>query len=969
MAASRQSMNRRHFRTQGRKPHRDARCNSFFTVPCILAVFAQLWGNETRCEASEPSPAGIEFFEKEVRPLLVKHCYQCHAGEESNGSLRLDSRDAVLRGGDSGPAIVTGDPEKSRLIRAIRYKDQDLQMPPDTPLAPAEVEILEKWVAVGAPDPRLESIGKEPLKLSGMSIDEGRQFWSFQPVASPPVPEVDGRDWVRTPIDSFVLARLEARGLKPAPPADKRTLIRRVTLDMIGLPPTPSEVDAFLADQSPEAFQKVVERLLRSPGYGVRWGRHWLDVARYADSNGLDENLAFGNAWRYRDYVIGAFINDKPFDKFLIEQVAGDLLPEANEETKTATGFLALGAKVLAEPDREKLEMDTIDEQLDTIGKAFLGMTFGCARCHDHKFDPLKQSDYYALAAILKSTKTFAETNTGAIKHWFEYSFATAEEQKRLEQIDKKIADAKAAAAAFKLKAIENRRTTAHAKATEYLMAAAQFTPDTPFPEIKSIAQPLGLHPLILRHCRFHLDHHKDHPFFSQWHALVAVRDIDGIEKHYRPLLTEAEAAFASIRAKNSSAAALEDPRLEPARAALYDMDGFLALPPKPELAFDAETLSEFNHLSDEARILESNSADATAAMGVADGTLHKEIPIHIRGSHLNLGDKVPRGFPAVMLDSKGQPPLPDNQSGRLEFARWMASDQHPLTSRVYANRVWRWHFGRGMVASTENFGIQGDPPSHPELLDWLARYFMENGWSTKALHRLILNSNTYQMASHHPDESAASAADPENKLLLKFPLMRLDAEQIRDSILAVSGRLDASLGGKTVPLRNRQFVFDHTSIDHTRYDGLRRTLYLPVIRNNLYTLFQQFDFPDPTTPSGNRNTTVVAPQALLMMNSDLIMDSADALAVRLVAQAGDDVARVQTAYQLALGRPATDSETQRALVFIKEFQTEVSSSKNVAISGNPENQTNAAAQSATCEAWSIFCQSLFACNEFFFVR
>ena len=553
-----------------------------------------------------------------------------------------------------------------------------------------------------------------------MGIDEGRQFWSFRPVASPSMPEVGQRNWVRMPIDAFVLARLEASGLEPAPPADKRTLIRRVTLDMTGLPPAPDEVDAFLADQSSDAFQKVVERLLSSPGYGVRWGRHWLDVARYADSNGLDENLAFGNAWRYRDYVVNVFNNDKPFDRFLIEQVAGDLLPEANEETRTATGFLALGAKVLAEPDREKLEMDTIDEQLDTIGKAFLGMTLGCARCHDHKFDPLKQSDYYALAGIFKSTKTFGETNTGAIKHWYEHSFATAEEQKKLEDIDKRIADAKAAVTSFKTAATDKLRVAARAKATEYLLAAAQFGPSAPFPQIKSIADPLGLHPRILHHCRLHLEYHRDHPFFGQWHTLVAAGNMDAIDRHYRPLFTEAEAAFTALRARNSSANTLDDPRLEPARAALYDAAGFLAVPPKPEFAFDAATLAEFNHLAEEARILESNSADAPAAMGVADGTLHKELPIHIRGNHRILGEHVARGFPEVMLGSNTRPVLPDNQSGRLELARWMASAQHPLTARVYVNRVWRWHFGTGLVASTENFGSQGDTPSHPELLDWL---------------------------------------------------------------------------------------------------------------------------------------------------------------------------------------------------------------------------------------------------------
>jgi hypothetical protein len=932
-----------------------------------LAAIALVFGCHGRCNAGEADAAGLEFFEKQVRPLLVTHCYECHSGSESNGGLRLDSREAVSRGGDSGAIVVPGEPDKSRLIEAIRYQNADLQMPPDGPLAAAEVAALEKWILMGAPDPRSDPTVVAVPQAVGMSIEEGRGFWSFKPLAFPTEPDVGRREWVRTPIDTFVLARLEAHGLAPAPPADKRTLIRRVTFDLTGLPPTREEVNAFLADASPDAFEKLVERLLSSPGYGVRWGRHWLDVARYADSNGLDENLAFGNAWRYRDYVVNAFNNDKPFDRFLIEQLAGDLLPDANEETRTATGFLALGAKVLAEPDREKLEMDTIDEQLDTLGKAFLGMTFGCARCHDHKFDPLKQRDYYALAAIFKSTKSFGETQTGVIKHWYEHSFATPEQAKELEAIEKKIADAKTAVESLKSSAMEKLRTEARAKATDYLVAAAAFEPSMPLTRIETVARPLGLHPRILHHCRLHLEYHRDHPFFGKWHEFAEAGDIDGIDRHYRSWFSEAESAFVALKATNAAATALEDPRLETARAALYDSAGFLAVPPKPQFAFDAATLAEYNRLADEARVLESNSADAPAAMGVADGTVQRELPIHIRGNHRNLGEPVARGFPEVMRTSDAQPHLPDHQSGRLELARWMASPQNSLTARVYVNRVWRWHFGAGLVSSTENFGIQGDRPSHPELLDWLARHFVESGWSTKALHRLILASNTYQMASMHPGEAAALSLDPENRLLWKFRLTRLEAEEIRDAMLSVSGRLDESLGGKTVPLRNRQFVFDHTSIDHTKYDGLRRALYLPVIRNNLYTLFQQFDFPDPTMPTGDRSATVVAPQALFLMNSELVMDSADALAAALINQPGDDVMKVQTAYQHVLGRPATDAETQRVLAFITETAEQLAADGAVAATGS--SGTAAAATPIRQRSWSIVCQSLFASNEFCYVR
>lgn len=912
-------------------------------------------------DSSENTTANIEFFEKDVRPLLVKHCYECHSADDVDGGLNLDSKAGVARGGDSGAVVVARNPDSSLLIEAVRYRNQDLQMPPKGRMSEAEIATLEKWVRLGAPDSRTEN-RSGTVRPTGMSIEDGRNFWSFKPVADPAVPGVQYADWVQTPIDAFVLAKLEEQKTRPSAQADKRTLLRRVTFDLTGLPPTPEEISAFLEDESADAFHKVVERLLESPQYGVRWGRHWLDVARYADSNGLDENLAFGNAWKYRDYVVDSFNNDKPFDQFLIEQIAGDLIPGANQETKTATGFLVLGAKVLAEPDKEKLFMDTIDEQLDTVGKAFLGMTVGCARCHDHKFDPFKQKDYYALAAIFKSTKTFGDTQTGVIKHWHEYSFATEEDLARLKKIDAELASKKSAASSFKSKAVVKLRDDARSKAADYLMAAAMFPPDASLTEVTLIAEPLGLHPRILHHCRLHLQYHADDPVFVEWHRLKTADEksvketADRIGDYYRTLFKKVESALAKARQKDAKAKTLDDETLEPARAALYDLTGFLAVPPKPEFAFDKETLAEYYRLMEEARIAESNAPDVPSVMGVADGTVLTSLPIHIRGSHRNFGEPIDREFPEVMRTSAVRPVLPRNQSGRLELARWMASTQHPLTARVYVNRIWRWHFGTGLVSSTENFGRLGDRPSHPQLLDWLARRFMENGWSTKELHRLILSSNVYQMASSNSDSSIAES-DPENRLLWKFPLLRLEAEQIRDAILAVSGRLDTELGGKTVPLRNRQFVFNHTSVDHTKYDSLRRSLYLPVIRNNVYSLFSQFDFPDPTMPTGSRNSTIVAPQALLMMNSDLVMDSADKLATILLSKSQDQTTRVKIAYERSLGRLPSSNEAKRSTAFISELTASA--------------VTDAASVDAEAErrAWSMFCQSLFASNEFIYLR
>ncbi|HYF35675.1 MAG TPA: DUF1549 and DUF1553 domain-containing protein, partial [Prosthecobacter sp.] len=606
------------------------------------------------------------------------------------------------------------------------------------------------------------------------------------------------------------------------------------TFDLTGLPPTPDEIQSFLTDDSPEAFSKVVDRLLRSPHYGERWGRHWLDVARYADSNGLDENIALGTAWRYRDYVVKAFNEDKPFDRFLTEQLAGDLLPapnlEARREHATATGFLNLGAKVLAEADKEKLAMDAVDEQIETTGRAFLGMTLGCVRCHDHKFDPILQDDYYALAAIFKSTRTFSAEAMGAISFWHETPIAGFEE----------IAAVKSAERALELK--------------------------------------------------------------------------------------KKEVAAASAEAKKK---------------------------PSPEAS------KKMDKLMDEMERIEKNLPDLPTTLAVMDGTdIKKSVPIHIRGSHLTLGKPVERGFPLVMQASLApKPAFPDKQSGRLELARWLASSDHPLTTRVIVNRVWTWHFAQGIVATPDNFGILGQPPAQPELLDWLARWFSANGWSLKNLHRLIMLSATYQQSSEPlpTTKQKAYSADPENRLLWHFPVRRLEAEEVRDAVLSVAGQIDLRMGGKTVPLRNRQFVFNHTSKDATTYESTRRALYLPIIRNNLYDLFQQFDYPDPTVSTGLRNSTIVAPQALLLMNSEVATEAGTGFAKRLLKIADTDQ-RIDQAHQLAYGRPAAPADLVKGRSFITTVDAHLAS-----------DLSDAARREQ--RAWALYCQALMMANEFIYLR
>lgn len=943
---------------------RKKRYISFYLIAMVLIGIDCLFGHgsfestvsacqevSSPTDSTEFSTADLEFFESKIRPLLVEHCYECHSGTELNGGLSLESRVALLRGGDTGPAIALGsNASESLLLRAIEYKSEHLQMPPSGRLTDQQIGLLRDWIARGAPDPRVgsETDGSRAKPITGLSLEQGKLFWSFKPMSNPIPPQVGDITWVRTPVDNFVRSKLDEHSLVPANYADRRTMIRRVTLGLTGLPPSPEEIAEFERDDSPTAYEDLVERLLASPQYGVRWGRHWLDVARYADSNGLDENIAFGNAWRYRDYVIKSFNEDKSFREFLIEQIAGDLIPYANEETKTATGFLALGARVLAEPDVEKLFMDTIDEQLDTVGKVFMGMSIGCARCHDHKFDPITQDDYYALAAIFKGTRSFADERYGAIKFWYEHQFAAAEDAEMLKSVEADIAAAKQAAASYKAEAYENIRKASRAKAVDYLVAAAQLPLGSTLGNVEKVALPLELHPRILHYCRIHLENQKDSDFFRKWHELGG--DTNAIRLYYSQLFSEVDAAWEQAQTATPPSQTISDPRLEQARLARLDAAGFLAIPPQPEYALDSASLAKYYELMEVARKLESNAQDRRAAMGVNESVAIRSLPIHIRGSHLNLGQPVERGFPKVMQWSDVPPIFPDNASGRWELANWLTDTSHPLTARVIVNRVWGWHFGRGLVSSTENFGVQGERPTHPELLDWLARRFITSGWSIKELHRLILLSSTYRMSSAHQDVAEYNSLDPENRLLWKFPIRRLDAEQSRDVVLATCGRLDLRLNGKTVPLRNRQFVFDHTSIDHTKYDSLRRATYLPIIRNNLYTWLEQFDYPDPTMPTGNRNQTTVAPQSLLLMNNPLVLESADVLADRILSQYSDNTIRIDKAFRVLLGRPPSETEFESCLRYLQK-------------AGDGTDLE------IIRKSWASLVQAIMASNDFLYVR
>ena len=810
-------------------------------IAALSLPIAPAWSADEVVNPREnPTDEDIRFFETKIRPLFANHCNDCHGEDTQESDLRLDSLAAMLTGGKAGPAIVPGKPKGSLVATAVSYQDNDLKMPPDEKLSEQQIKDLTRWIEMGAPHPDSGKVSAARPQ-NQVDIEEGRKHWAFQPLVKPAVPATDTP--VQNPIDAFINARLAAQHLRPNTAADKRTLIRRATYDLTGLPPIPAEIDAFLADESEAAFTRVVDRLLESPHYGERWGRHWLDVARYADSNGLDENVAHGNAWRYRDYVVESLNNDKPYDEFVVEQLAGDLLDSGDDlslrhERLIATGFLVLGPKVLAEVDKAKLEMDIVDEQLDTVGRSLMGLTLGCARCHSHKFDPIGHDDYYALAGIFKSTRTMETLKT--IARWNEHSIARPEDTARLDEYTQRISNKK-----------------------------------------QQIETQLAL----------------------------AKRD-------------------------------LKPPTGE-------------TVPQDIEKQFPAETQAELQKLREELKQLEATPPDMPTAMGVAEGEI-ADTSIHLRGSHLTLGEVVPRRFPRV-LARDDQTDLPDDRSGRLEFARWLTDGNHPLTARVMVNRIWRWHFGRGLVDTVDNFGLQGSPPTHPQLLDWLAVQFMESGWSIKAMHRLIMSSDVYQRDSGFNADNVQ--IDSANRFYWRCNIRRLEAEAIRDAMLAVSGTLDLTTGGSLLTTKNREFLFNHTSQDKSSYaDIRRRSIYVPVIRNHLYDVFQLFDYTDASVLKGDRDTSTIAPQALFLMNSDLVTELTGSMADRLMSLETTRESRINRLFLEAYGRPVTDEEAERASQFLVKFEKLVS-------------QQAGQADVPTAEAWQALCQSIVLSSEFVYIR
>jgi Protein of unknown function (DUF1553)/Protein of unknown function (DUF1549)/Planctomycete cytochrome C len=717
----------------------------------------------------------IAFFEKSIRPLFVAKCQSCHGGQKAKAGLRLTDRASLMTGGESGPAIVPSDPDQSLLIRAVRYLDEP-KMPPKHKLSDGEIAALERWVASGAPWPSATAGTSRPSDRA--AADRG--WWAFRPVRREPPPALDSSDVVACEIDTFLVDAWKSRGINPSAPADRQTWIRRASFDMTGLPPTPEEVAAFISDDSDAAFAKVADRLLASPAYGQRWARHWLDVARYADYYDADPKTRTAScelteAWRYRDWVVDAFNRDLPFDQFIIHQIAGDLLrdPDGGEVYPgglIATTFLSNGVWDRGDADKEKIVSDMVDDQIDTVGKAFLGLTLGCARCHDHKFDPVSQEDYYALAGIFYSTHILKDLG---------------------------------------------------AKGAEYVMNRVPLVPKT---------------------------------------------QVEAREKQLR-LVAEAQARLVAIE-KTPQAADFGKKRAELAAERDRLERG---LPPEPPLAMAVQ-------------------------QGGTPGGLFpsiQDVPIHIRGSYARLGPVVARRMPRF-LAGDSQPPIRTG-SGRLELARWVASPANPFTARVIVNRVWQWHFGEGLVRTPSNFGVRSEPPSHPQLLDWLAARFVDDGWSLKKLHRLIMLSSAYRRSSVAPPDDVAR--DPDNRWLGRFAPRRLDAEEVRDTMLRVTGSLDRTPGGPAAD----------------NIDTPRRSLYVQTARWDRSSFAMLFDAANPDASTEKRTVSTVAPQALLFLNHPFVFTQASRLAGRLadLAIGDDDNTRIEHAYQLLFGRSARAEELE----------------------------------------------------------
>ena len=855
----------------------------------IALVLVAQWSHAFEDDPTNLSPDAVQFFETKIRPVLAEKCYRCHSsdGQGVRGGLSVDNRDALLAGGESGPAVVPGNLEESILWNAINHRDY--RMPPKSKLPDSVLEDFRKWIEMGAPDPRVQTGVAIHSKVSADDISKGKEFWSFRAPRdiSPRVSKFSS--WAKSTIDRYVAQGWDDSDLTPADDTDATTLLRRIYIDLVGLPPSSEEHDSFVRSfkSRPEtAISNIVDELLERPQFGERWGRHWLDVARYAESTGKEVEMTFPHAWRYRDYVIDSFNADKPYDRFIQEQIAGDLLPAKTDaqwqEHLIATGFLALGPKSLAEQNPRQFQADLIDEQIDTTTRVLLGVSVACARCHDHKFDPIPQSDYYALAGIFQSTTTFYGGNRSQRNRQPSNLIILPIEDNS--KTDKPISKSELAELKSQLKEVENQYEEAR-RAQRNPALAKDKTP--------------GGRPSFLN---------------------VAILD----------------QAIAMLTNKIHS----------------VDSDG------KP----------------------------ISMCMGVQDADKVRAARLLVRGEIDQPAQEVERGFVQVLSN---QPvTLSNKSSGRLEFAKWIASKDNPLTAKVMVNRIWQHLIGKAMVREPDNFGFSGPAPTHPELLDHLALDFMNNKWSVKHTIRSIVNSRVYRLAStHDPDRFEA---DPDNLHVARANVRRLDAESMRDSMLAIGGQIDlnrprasviASFGQVTmgpngpvsIPPAAISMILDKDKAGAAGAAGLRalggvrnananpfevpsyfRSVYLPIARNTLPRALDVFDFAEPSLVVGTRESSNTPDQALYMLNNPFVLEQSDALARRIMKLSSNPIDRAGKAFNLVYGRSATEDELRSASVFFRKAD---------------ESKGSLPREQQTFKTLSEFCQALFCSAEFRFIN
>lgn len=1023
--------------------------------PTLLAIvsLACLSIDPPRCLA-EDDRAASEFFEKSVRPILANRCQKCHGPAKQKAGLRLDSRASLLRGGDNGPAVSPGKPRESLLIDAVNY-GEIAQMPPKSKLPAEEIATLTKWVELGAFWPVERDSATAVAAVSGFNLKERATHWSFRPLADPALPKVENERWPINEIDRFLLARLEKEGMKPAAEADRRTLIRRLSFDLTGLPPSPESVEAFVDDASPDAYEKLVDRLLNSPAYGERQARRWLDLVRYAETSGHEFDYDIPDAWRYRDYLIRAFNSDLPYDEFVVEQIAGDLLERPRRDPETGanesilgTGFYFLGEGTHSPVDIAEDRASRVDNQIDVLGKAFLGLTIACARCHDHKFDPISTKDYYALAGYLKSShhqhafidspdrlagklasatalkaeigerlresrdsaeiggdrgafasavggwraadafgegsrdraELFEDFDSGTFEGWSISGLAFGSAPTRAGAFRVGPAGpiplvaglAHSGLIAERLQGVLRSKTFSISKKyMHFLVSGRQGRINIVVENFEKIRDPIygGLSIGVEREDEWRwatrdvgmwlgrdayleiadgatLDYNGGQTRFFPGDGHIAVDEIwfsDDSNPPRRPIRSTIAPENAADVLKRS----LEDWRaggpIEADRASFLTLAAARGL-----IEFDESILGAVKKY----RELDSSIPPPSLATAIIDGSPRDE-RVHVRGGTKTLGAAVSRRFLEVFggLDSLA----PRSSSGRLELARKMVDPAAvPIVPRVLVNRLWQYHFQVGLAATPDDFGRMGEPPSHPELLDRLARKFVQEGWSIKKLHRYLVLSRAYRMSSALADESA-ERRDPKNRLFHRMNVRRLEAEEVRDAILSVSGRLDRTLFGPSVPTHLTEFMNGRgrPAVSGPLDGDGRRSIYLNVRRNFLDTFLTAFDWPTPSVPLGRRNVSNVPAQALALLNDPFVLEQARLWGVRIAADPafGSVGERIDRLYRTAFARPASPAERDEALSFLRDRRRELRVS-----SDDPR-------------PWAELCHVLINVKEFLFIR